>query len=193
MKKHLLAGLALLGAVCSAPASATVALGDLVTCGTVNLDCSNADAIVNGNVEFGIESEDFGTLFLADFSAGLLTVSFADNPNVAGGIELPEPFALIFSNETNPFTTAVLGDVFGVRGLNGSSLSLDGGFLTINLSNTAFDPGSSLQVKFDGTVTPPTTGAVPEPATWAMMILGFALVGFAMRRRPLAMLQPRLA
>lgn len=27
------------------------------------------------------------------------------------------------------------------------------------------------------------TGAVPEPATWAMMIFGFAAVGFTMRRR----------
>lgn len=27
------------------------------------------------------------------------------------------------------------------------------------------------------------TGAVPEPATWAMMILGFGVVGLAMRRR----------
>ncbi len=27
------------------------------------------------------------------------------------------------------------------------------------------------------------SGAVPEPATWAMMLLGFAGVGFAMRRR----------
>ncbi|MES2291584.1 MAG: PEPxxWA-CTERM sorting domain-containing protein [Pseudomonadota bacterium] len=25
---------------------------------------------------------------------------------------------------------------------------------------------------------------VPEPATWVMMLLGFAAVGFAMRRRP---------
>ena len=25
-------------------------------------------------------------------------------------------------------------------------------------------------------------GAVPEPATWAMMIAGFGMVGFAMRR-----------
>jgi hypothetical protein len=26
-------------------------------------------------------------------------------------------------------------------------------------------------------------GAVPEPSTWAMMLLGFGAVGFAMRRR----------
>lgn len=31
--------------------------------------------------------------------------------------------------------------------------------------------------------TPPVAGAAPEPATWGMMILGFGVVGFAMRRR----------
>lgn len=30
---------------------------------------------------------------------------------------------------------------------------------------------------------PPPSGAVPEPTTWAMMILGFGMVGGAMRRR----------
>ena len=29
-----------------------------------------------------------------------------------------------------------------------------------------------------------SVGAVPEPATWAMMLLGFAGVGYSMRRRP---------
>jgi len=32
-------------------------------------------------------------------------------------------------------------------------------------------------------VTPPTTPAVPEPTTWAMMLLGFAMIGFAVRKR----------
>jgi len=36
----------------------------------------------------------------------------------------------------------------------------------------------------DGPVPPPiTNGAVPEPSTWAMMIMGFGFVGFALRSR----------
>ena len=37
--------------------------------------------------------------------------------------------------------------------------------------------------KIPSVTTPPVTAAVPEPATWAMMIMGFALVGVAMRSR----------
>lgn len=33
------------------------------------------------------------------------------------------------------------------------------------------------------TYTPTETGAVPEPATWAMMLAGFGLIGAGMRRR----------
>jgi hypothetical protein len=33
-----------------------------------------------------------------------------------------------------------------------------------------------------GCPTPTPTGVVPEPATWAMMLLGFGAVGFSMRR-----------
>jgi hypothetical protein len=35
----------------------------------------------------------------------------------------------------------------------------------------------------DGSVVPPPTPGVPEPAAWAMMISGFGLVGAAARRR----------
>jgi hypothetical protein len=33
------------------------------------------------------------------------------------------------------------------------------------------------------------TSAVPEPTTWAMMLIGFGAVGFAMRKRPSRRLQ----
>ncbi len=35
---------------------------------------------------------------------------------------------------------------------------------------------------------PPPVGGVPEPASWALLIAGFGLVGAAMRRRQLAVL-----
>jgi len=34
-----------------------------------------------------------------------------------------------------------------------------------------------------GNITTTTVGAVPEPSTWAMMIIGFGALGLAMRRR----------
>ncbi len=37
---------------------------------------------------------------------------------------------------------------------------------------------------YTGNVSWTNTPAVPEPGTWALMILGFGVVGYAMRRRP---------
>ena len=46
--------------------------------------------------------------------------------------------------------------------------------------------------EFRDSFSPIVTPAVPEPATWAMMILGFGVVGGALRRRSAAT-RPRLA
>lgn len=89
-------------------------------------------------------------------------------------------------------------------------------FATIIGSVTAGQPGGGIQADFDNSahlisttggdftltvndtavstlgINTPITGfiqAVPEPATWAMMLLGFGGIGFAMRRRR----QPALA
>ena len=63
----------------------------------------------------------------------------------------------------------------------------DGGTFSIALNDAIFaTPGSA---SISGTFTL-LTPAVPEPATWAMMLLGFAGVGFAMRR---ARARPALA
>lgn len=55
--------------------------------------------------------------------------------------------------------------------------------ITIN-SSTGADPRTynTISLYTDGRVTA-TGGAVPEPATWAMMILGFGMVGGAARYR----------
>ena len=41
---------------------------------------------------------------------------------------------------------------------------------------------SNLNASYAGTINFSATPAVPEPATWGMMILGFGVVGYAMRR-----------
>ena len=60
---------------------------------------------------------------------------------------------------------------------NGGTLAGGGTFRVQNFGGTTASPFS-----VNGTVSA-APGAVPEPATWAMMILGMGAVGFAMRRR----------
>ena len=66
---------------------------------------------------------------------------------------------------------------------NLSSLFLEAGTYTLTINGENNSTGS-----LGGTVT---INAVPEPGTWAMMLLGFGAAGFAMRRRRTAL--PQLA
>lgn len=72
------------------------------------------------------------------------------------------------------------------RGLEGNdSFSL--GALSNNLQTIAYNlrgNGNNLdQIRFSVENTQPLKAAVPEPATWAMMILGIGLAGAVLRRR----------
>lgn len=57
----------------------------------------------------------------------------------------------------------------------------------VNFSGTAYSidfGGTAGFTGFDNiTFGSATAGAVPEPSTWAMMLIGFGAVGFSMRRR----------
>ncbi|WP_254602811.1 PEPxxWA-CTERM sorting domain-containing protein [Sphingomonas bacterium] len=77
------------------------------------------------------------------------------------------------------------GDAFGNTAGSGVTLStrLPSGTarsLPVDLSGQVFTGGAGIAF---GSVTVSAEPAVPEPATWAMMIGGFGLAGAALRRR----------
>lgn len=139
----------------------------------------------------------------ASTSASAATYFF----NIAG------PQAISFTLDSSPIPNSqVLGDYFRIDGVSGlvnsltstfdlgfgsSAYSANFGFLNPTVG-TFFITGPGIQL-YTGTEAAPTfkTGTfalsdgysisispgVPEPATWAMMILGLGAVGHAMRRR----------
>lgn len=107
-----------------------------------------------------------GTEFAVTYVAGSNTLSFTYTPGLNDpsihyvAVKQSDGFALFY--DVNPIT-----------------------FGSFNLS-TYFpnNPGYSHITFFNGGATTP--GAVPEPAAWALMIGGFALVGASLRRRKVA-------
>lgn len=75
----------------------------------------------------------------------------------------------------------------------GESIELAAGTHTVSLSNihwvsSGSDPREvSAMNSLRWSISPTITGGVPEPASWAMLILGFGLTGATMRRRRTAL------
>ena len=51
------------------------------------------------------------------------------------------------------------------------------------VANAAANTSPYVQALYNISITPSAVGAVPEPASWGMVILGMGAIGFAMRRR----------
>lgn len=83
----------------------------------------------------------------------------------------------------NILVPQILGDPNETRALNNLALGI--GTFTLTFEGT---PGTTTG-SFGGSVAFQAGSAVPEPATWAMMLLGFGAVGFSMRRRRPSLLQ----
>ncbi len=66
------------------------------------------------------------------------------------------------------------------------SFSTTGGLMSLQFDNYLSDTVNSDAFLDNVSVTAVSSGAVPEPATWAMMIGGFALVGASLRSRKTA-------
>ena len=99
----------------------------------------------------------------------------------------PRPGVDANSNGISVFLNDVLldppGTVTGTGGNQTSWSTITSGFFTVEAPTTLKFAAVGTSNSLGGYVDNITLNAVPEPATWAMMIAGFGLVGGAMRRR----------
>jgi hypothetical protein len=191
-------------AALSAPASAAVVLssnfdeiaiapGSYVSLSTVSGWTAGTGAIEVQNNAAGaphsasnlVELDSFGNssmYYMLDAGSYDVSYWYSPRPNVAStsnGIELWIGNTLLDS------ITATGGSSTNWSNRT-VSFATTGGALTFRAVGTSDSTGGYLD---DITIS---TAAVPEPATWAMMILGFGLVGAGMRRRRTAT-QPAFA
>jgi hypothetical protein len=157
-------------AASAAPAHAEIVVGDTLDVvyyypnfGTVNGDTGNFTYTGAGQ---SVSSDTLTTVFLSDNQV----VFVNDNPSRAGETFFSSSFnGPILYDLTN-------GSAFAGWGVTSATQPYTSAYLT----NSAIGLNFEGQI-YGGSVT--ISGAVPEPSTWAMMILGFAGVGFMAYRR----------
>ncbi len=150
-----------------APFSAIVGQTRYQTTGFQNLNIIQSNgtycAGCNGSFNLFFDATTFGTAngvqavgFDAPFNQGFdALVTFGDNTNQLFGIPVTNGLAVFFGISSDKLIKSI---AFGPGGQRTQSVSFVLDNLTIG-------------------------NAVPEPATWAMMIVGFGLIGAAARRR----------
>lgn len=146
-------------------------LGDMASYG-VKITFQTADGTVVG---------DWGTFTLAALAGETVTIGGKTlNWNAAGG-DLLVKLELLIPDKNGG------GGGFGWGGFGG------GGFGGGGFAGAPLGPGD-LGPRAPSLIAPPTGGlvadlraAVPEPSTWAMMIMGFGAAGAVLRRRRFAL------
>jgi hypothetical protein len=176
MKKLLAMAAAVAALTATTPAQAASLLGDLVN---INLT-ANSDFGTKSNllVGAGEEGSYFSNQFF-DFNAGVngdiftirSTSGFSSIDGVGGQPVTWTLTGLDFGTALTGFTVLQSLGPVTIVGLTATSV-------TFQYADVAIPSGIYFQGRFE------TAGnGVPEPATWALMISGFGLVGTALRRR----------
>ena len=117
-----------------------------------------------------------------------VVVNGAGNDLVLFELGVPDSFTVTINGVTHTYPTSGTGFNAGGFSLNAVALDLDafglGAGATINSLRLAFvASGTVASTSLVGALNSRGFGGVPEPATWAMMITGFGLVGGVLRSR----------
>jgi len=135
---------------------------------------SNATFTVTGvgterTAALGFNQFDFAALTGSSITSANTFFGFAYNSGGNGGV-----VAFEYSG-SGPGTFIAPGNTFPVQGASFTSSSASQQMDALGaLNNRAYSINASAH---------DVLGAVPEPSTWALMILGFGIVGSALRRR----------
>ena len=143
----------------------------------------NGDYLVNSNVEISNIVDDIGTI---NFSDDKFTVSFSH-----GGSFSPTAFnGFVISDlaaSFNPFTSFTLISNTGVSGT--PVLNFDSNHLYVNWEGLHYTRGDLVfsveTAVIDNPIgfLPHTISPVPEPDTYAILLVGLGLVGYSARRK----------
>lgn len=144
---------------------------------TISVSPPQADGSISGTFEHqGIVAGLFNDLLTFNFSR------FGNaNATISSVFQISENNNIDFSSVTfngTSFDIATQGDV-EFRFLQG--LAVSPGLQTLGINGTSGGNGS-----YAGTFSVATLASVPEPASWALLLVGFGVVGSTLRRRRLA-------
>ncbi len=174
----MMAGLAM-SLACAAPAAATVEMGRAATAPTIAGRESSA-ACLDGAIP-----RNTVVMGGCDGAGADLDMTFV-HPGDPGQRASTSSFSMIVDPSARAVVTAydASGRLLGVAdradGQGGERLTLSGlgDIARIHISGRGPIAYADLRI-----AEPAETGHLPEPATWAMLIFGFVLVGAAVRRR----------
>jgi len=127
-----------------------------------------------------------GAYLTSDFTdPDVVTINFASSNAFAfdfgGLLGSPVQFALQFSNGTNVVTQIASSSIAGTSSLDSFfGIVTDTAFTSVIVTMPDAPTYNALD---NVTIATAVGGGVPEPATWALMIGGFAAAGGALRRR----------
>ena len=177
MKKAFYAAGATLAAIAMAPAANAQATGGTVVFAN---DLGTGGSFTSSFSDSNLTNPFTETLTFTTAVAGSLSIVAS---TIATAAENDTDFTNVFLTGTGIVGQVLIpqltGDPSETRSLAG--LGVGAGTFTLTMVGT---PGTQ-NGSFGGSVAfLANQSAVPEPATWAMMLMGFGAVGYSLRRRP---------